>query len=52
MEPLGKGSLQQAFEELKEKLEQEGLFDPARKRRCRCCRAGIGARDLAHAARR
>src|SRR5262245_34275423 len=25
LEPLGKGSLQQAFEELKEKLEQEGL---------------------------
>lgn len=32
IEPLGKGSLQQAFEDLKEKLEQEGLFDPARKR--------------------
>ncbi len=32
LEPLGKGSLQQAFEELKAKLEQEGLFDPARKR--------------------
>jgi exodeoxyribonuclease VII large subunit len=32
IEPLGKGSLQQAFEELKEKLEKEGLFDPARKR--------------------
>ena len=32
LEPLGKGSLQQAFEELKQKLEQEGLFDPARKR--------------------
>jgi exodeoxyribonuclease VII large subunit len=32
LEPLGKGSLQQAFEELKEKLQQEGLFDPARKR--------------------
>jgi exodeoxyribonuclease VII large subunit len=26
------GSLQQAFEELKEKLSKEGLFDPARKR--------------------
>ena len=33
LEPLGKGSLQQAFEELKEKLQKEGLFDPARKRR-------------------
>jgi exodeoxyribonuclease VII large subunit len=32
LEPLGKGSLQQAFEELKERLENEGLFDPARKR--------------------
>ena len=32
LEPLGKGSLQQAFEELKEKLEREGLFAPARKR--------------------
>src|SRR5262245_47393323 len=32
LEPLGKGSLQQAFEELKENLEKEGLFDRARKR--------------------
>jgi exodeoxyribonuclease VII large subunit len=32
LEPLGKGSLQQAFEELKQKLQQEGLFDAARKR--------------------
>ncbi|MBI3931882.1 MAG: exodeoxyribonuclease VII large subunit [Acidobacteria bacterium] len=32
LEPLGKGALQQAFEELKEKLAKEGLFDPARKR--------------------
>jgi exodeoxyribonuclease VII large subunit len=32
IEPLGKGSLQQAFEELKEKLEKEGLFAAARKR--------------------
>jgi exodeoxyribonuclease VII large subunit len=32
IEPLGKGSLQQAFEERKEKLDKEGLFDPARKR--------------------
>ena len=32
LEPLGKGSLQQAFEELKEKLGKEGLFDAARKR--------------------
>src|SRR6185503_4829283 len=32
LEPIGKGSLQQAFEELKEKLEKEGLFAAARKR--------------------
>jgi exodeoxyribonuclease VII large subunit len=32
LEPLGKGSLQQAFEDLKEKLQKEGLFDAARKR--------------------
>jgi exodeoxyribonuclease VII large subunit len=32
IEPLGKGSLQQAFEDLKDKLEKEGLFDPKRKR--------------------
>ena len=32
LEPLGKGSLQQAFEDLKQRLEQEGLFDPSRKR--------------------
>jgi exodeoxyribonuclease VII large subunit len=32
VEPLGKGSLQQAYEELKERLEKEGLFAPARKR--------------------
>jgi exodeoxyribonuclease VII large subunit len=32
IEPLGKGSLQQAFEELKERLGKEGLFEPARKR--------------------
>jgi len=32
LEPIGKGSLQQAFEDLKAKLEKEGLFDKARKR--------------------
>jgi exodeoxyribonuclease VII large subunit len=32
LEPLGKGSLQQAFEDLKERLGKEGLFDPGRKR--------------------
>lgn len=32
MEPQGLGALQLAFEQLKKKLEQEGLFDEARKR--------------------
>jgi exodeoxyribonuclease VII large subunit len=32
MEPAGVGGLQSAFEQLKEKLETEGLFDGARKR--------------------
>jgi exodeoxyribonuclease VII large subunit len=32
MEDAGHGALQRAFEELKKRLEAEGLFDPARKR--------------------
>ncbi|MBI2164239.1 MAG: exodeoxyribonuclease VII large subunit, partial [candidate division NC10 bacterium] len=32
MEPKGVGALQLAFEQLKARLEAEGLFDPARKR--------------------
>jgi len=32
LEPLGKGSLQQAFEDLKERLGKEGLFEASRKR--------------------
>lgn len=32
MEPKGLGALQLAFIQMKEKLEREGLFDPARKR--------------------
>lgn len=32
IEPAGLGVLQQAFEELKYKLQTEGLFDPARKK--------------------
>src|SRR6516162_10462753 len=32
LEPLGSGALQFAFEQLKQKLAAEGLFDPSRKR--------------------
>src|SRR5271167_3984619 len=32
LEPLGRGALQLAFEQLKKKLEAEGLFDAARKK--------------------
>lgn len=32
MEPVGAGALQKAFEQLKRKLQAEGLFDEARKR--------------------
>jgi exodeoxyribonuclease VII large subunit len=32
MEPAGEGALRRAFDELKAKLDAEGLFDPARKR--------------------
>jgi len=32
-EPKGKGALQLAFEQLKEKLKKEGLFDPALKKK-------------------
>jgi exodeoxyribonuclease VII large subunit len=32
LEPKGKGALQLAFEQLKEKLQREGLFEAARKR--------------------
>jgi exodeoxyribonuclease VII large subunit len=33
IEPKGKGALQLAFEQLKEKLRAEGLFDPGRKKK-------------------
>jgi len=33
VEPMGKGALQLAFEQLKEKLKAEGLFDEKRKRK-------------------
>src|SRR3972149_5437606 len=32
IEPVGLGALQLAFEQLKKRLEAEGLFDPARKK--------------------
>ena len=32
VEPMGRGALQVAFEQLKKKLDAEGLFDPARKK--------------------
>ena len=32
LEPIGLGALQLAFEQLKKRLEAEGLFDPARKK--------------------
>ena len=33
MEPKGIGALQLAFEQLKEKLSKEGLFDPEKKKK-------------------
>jgi len=33
MEPIGLGALHLAFEQIKERLDQEGLFDPAHKRK-------------------
>ncbi|MBN2206083.1 MAG: exodeoxyribonuclease VII large subunit [Candidatus Aminicenantes bacterium] len=42
IQPKGKGALQLAFEQLKEKLRAEGLFDPARKRPLPLRPAGIG----------
>lgn len=41
-EPKGVGALQIAFEQLKARLEKEGLFDPARKRRIPFLPAKIG----------
>jgi exodeoxyribonuclease VII large subunit len=32
LEPIGRGALQLAFEQLKRRLEEEGLFDPDRKK--------------------
>jgi exodeoxyribonuclease VII large subunit len=42
MEPEGVGSLQLAFEQLKRKLEAEGLFEPSRKLPLPCCPQKIG----------
>jgi len=42
LEPKGAGALQVAFEQLKAKLEAEGLFDRHARRRFRFCRAASG----------
>ncbi len=61
MEPLGLGSLEERFRRLKEKLEAEGLFDPAHKKPIPRFPATIGLvtsatgaaiRDMVHVARR
>jgi len=43
LEPAGAGALQRAFEELKRKLDAEGLFDPTRKKPIPSmpCRVGV-----------
>ena len=51
LEPLGKGSLQQAFEELKEKLEREGLFDAGAQAAAADAAALRRRRELARPAR-
>ena len=48
LEPLGKGSLQQAFEELKEKLEKEGLFAAGAQAAAAHAAAAHRRRHLAH----
>jgi len=61
LEPVGAGPLQVAFEQLRKRLEEEGLFDPARKkplprwpRRVALVTSPSGAavRDLIHVASR
>ena len=42
VEPKGLGALQKAFEQLKARLEAEGLFDPCRKKPLPFLPAGIG----------
>lgn len=55
MEPAGVGALQLAFEQLKKKLQAEGLFDSAAKKPLPCCprniciitsRTGAAVRDI------
>lgn len=55
MEPQGLGALQLAFEQLKRKLDAEGLFDPSRKKPIPACpqriavitsRTGAAIRDI------
>ena len=56
MEPVGLGSLQLAFDQLKEKLRKEGLFDDAHKvpapvaAKGRYCNVPDGCGDPGHAA--
>ena len=41
MQPAGEGALLLAFQQLKERLALEGLFDPAYKNPCRQCAASV-----------
>ncbi len=50
LEPAGRGDLHQQFEELKARLEAEGLFDPARKRPLPAFPQRIGVATSADAA--
>jgi exodeoxyribonuclease VII large subunit len=61
LEPQGAGALQAAFEQLKKRLDDEGLFDPARKRPLPrfpqrigivTSRSGAVIRDMLHVFRR
>ena len=61
LEEAGKGSLQEAFEKLKKKLREEGLFEPERKRRLPMLPQHVGVvtsatgaaiRDILNVARR
>jgi exodeoxyribonuclease VII large subunit len=50
IEPVGLGALQSAFEQLKKRLEAEGLFDPARKKRLPLLPRRIGLITSPHGA--